>query len=70
LERLARLSGRVPAVIVSLKRIVAIVGVREGKVKHRESIVDGLEHAPEAFIGLFHGENLGKQLVRVAKEQG
>jgi NADPH:quinone reductase len=32
--------------------------------------VDGLEHAPEAFIGLFRGENLGKQLVRVAKEQG
>ena len=44
--------------------------IKEGRVKYRESIVDGLEHAPEAFIGLFHGENLGKQLVRVAKEQG
>ncbi len=40
-----------------------------GKPKYQESIVDGLEHAPEAFIGLFHGENIGKQLVRVAKEQ-
>jgi len=40
----------------------------EGKIKHRETIVDGLENAPRAFIGLFHGENLGKQLVRVAEE--
>ncbi len=30
--------------------------------------VDGLERAPEAFIGLLHGQNVGKQLVRVAKE--
>jgi NADPH-dependent curcumin reductase CurA len=37
-------------------------------VKYQETIVDGLEHAPEAFIGLFHGQNVGKQLVRVAKE--
>jgi hypothetical protein len=42
--------------------------IKEGKVKYRETIVDGLEHAPEAFIGLFHGQNVGKQLVRVAKE--
>ena len=40
--------------------------IKEGKVKYRETIVDGLENAPEAFIGLFHGENLGKQLVRVS----
>ena len=43
--------------------------IKEGKMKYRETIVDGLEHAPKAFIGLFHGENVGKQLVRVAKEQ-
>ena len=42
--------------------------IKEGKVKYRETIVDGLENAPKAFIGLFHGENLGKQLVRVAQE--
>ncbi len=40
--------------------------LKEGKIKYRESIVDGLESAPAAFIGLFHGENVGKQLVRVA----
>jgi hypothetical protein len=36
-------------------------------VQYRENIVDGLENAPGAFIGLFRGENLGKQLVRVAQ---
>jgi NADPH:quinone reductase len=38
-----------------------------GQVQYRENVVDGLENAPEAFIGLFRGENLGKQLVRVAQ---
>jgi NADPH-dependent curcumin reductase CurA len=39
----------------------------EGKIQYRETIVDGLENAPKAFIGLFRGENLGKQLVRVCE---
>ncbi|MCH2119537.1 MAG: zinc-binding dehydrogenase, partial [Pirellulales bacterium] len=39
--------------------------MREGKIQYRETIVDGLENAPNAFIGLFRGENLGKQLVRL-----
>ena len=42
--------------------------LKEGKVKYRETIVDGFENAPRAFIGLFHGENTGKMLVRVAGE--
>lgn len=42
--------------------------IKDGKVKYQESIVDGLENAPEAFIGLFHGQNVGEQLVRVAEE--
>ena len=42
--------------------------IQEGKIKYRETITDGLENAPDAFIGLFKGENIGKQLVRVAKE--
>ncbi|EXI86442.1 MAG: NADPH-dependent curcumin reductase [Candidatus Accumulibacter regalis] len=37
-----------------------------GKVKFREDIVDGLENAPQAFIGLLEGRNFGKLLVRVA----
>jgi NADPH-dependent curcumin reductase len=40
--------------------------VREGKIKYREDIVDGLEKAPEAFIGLLRGDNFGKLIVRIA----
>jgi len=42
--------------------------LRDGKVRHREDIVDGLEQAPAAFIGLLKGRNFGKLLVRVAPE--
>ena len=41
--------------------------VREGKVKYREDITDGLDHAPEAFIGMLEGRNFGKTLVKVAE---
>jgi NADPH-dependent curcumin reductase CurA len=40
--------------------------VREGRVKYREDIVEGLENAPEAFLGLLQGRNFGKLIVRVA----
>ncbi|MGP1397900.1 MAG: NADP-dependent oxidoreductase [Inquilinaceae bacterium] len=39
--------------------------IKDGKVKYKEDIVDGLEKAPEAFIGLLTGRNFGKLLVRV-----
>ncbi|PPA82097.1 NADP-dependent oxidoreductase [Brevibacillus laterosporus] len=39
--------------------------IKEGKIKYSENIVEGLERAPEAFLGLFTGENTGKQLVKV-----
>jgi len=38
----------------------------EGKLKTRESIVEGLDNAPKGLIGLLKGENFGKQLVRLA----
>ena len=38
----------------------------EGKIRHRVDVVDGLENAPAAFIRLFTGQNIGKQLVRIA----
>jgi len=41
--------------------------LRSGQVKYRENIVRGLENAPRAFIGLLHGENIGKQLVQVSE---
>jgi len=37
----------------------------QGKLKYAESIVEGFENTPQAFIGLFRGENLGKQIVKV-----
>lgn len=42
---------------------------KEGKLKWRETIMDGIENAPEAFIGLFKGENFGKMLVRVGPDK-
>jgi len=36
-----------------------------GQLKHAETIAEGFENTPKAFIGLFSGENLGKQIVKV-----
>lgn len=38
----------------------------EGKIKFREDIVEGLENAPQAFIGLLEGKNFGKLIIHVA----
>jgi NADPH-dependent curcumin reductase CurA len=43
--------------------------VREGKVKYKEFVTEGLESAPEAFMGLLKGANFGKQLVRVGPDR-
>jgi NADPH-dependent curcumin reductase CurA len=40
--------------------------VKEGKVTWKETIFEGLDKAPDAFLGLFKGENLGKMLVKLA----
>ncbi len=42
--------------------------LNQGKIIFREDIVDGLENAPQAFIGLLEGKNFGKLVIRVAKE--
>lgn len=42
--------------------------LREERIRYRETVVDGLEHAVEAFTGLFRGQNTGKMLVRVSAE--
>ena len=42
--------------------------LNEGKIKFREDIVDGLENAPQAFIGLLEGKNFGKLIIRVAND--
>jgi NADPH-dependent curcumin reductase CurA len=43
--------------------------VREGKVKHKEFVTEGLDSAPAAFMGLLKGANFGKQLVRVGPDK-
>ncbi|KAA0086277.1 NADP-dependent oxidoreductase [Trinickia soli] len=40
--------------------------VAQQKLRYRESIVEGLDHAPDALIGLLRGKNFGKQLVKIA----
>ena len=38
--------------------------IKEGKIKPEETIVEGFEKMPQAFIGLFSGSNLGKMIVK------
>ncbi|HEX8820743.1 MAG TPA: NADP-dependent oxidoreductase [Archangium sp.] len=42
--------------------------VAEGRLKVREDIIDGLQNAPRALMGLLHGANIGKRMIRVAPE--
>ncbi|MBA3750233.1 MAG: NADP-dependent oxidoreductase [Nitrosopumilus sp.] len=42
--------------------------ISEGKIKWKETIIEGLENAPKAFIGLFKGENFGKMLIKIGPE--
>ena len=42
--------------------------LKVGKIKFREDIVDGLENAPHAFIGLLEGRNFGKLIIRVGSD--
>jgi hypothetical protein len=43
--------------------------IMDDEIVWKETIVEGLQNAPQAFIGLFKGENLGKMLVRVGPNQ-
>jgi NADPH-dependent curcumin reductase CurA len=54
---------RFPAALHDLSR-----WLREGKLHYREDIVDGLENAPAALVGLYEGRNRGKMLIRVGDE--
>jgi NADPH-dependent curcumin reductase CurA len=40
--------------------------VRSGQIRYREDVVQGLENAPQAFLGLLEGRNFGKLVVEVA----
>ena len=43
-------------------------GIAAGRIRYREDFVDGLERAPEAFIGMLEGHNFGKLIVRVGEQ--
>ncbi|MEG0719822.1 MAG: zinc-binding dehydrogenase, partial [Comamonas sp.] len=49
-----------PEALTELATLVA-----QGKLRPRESIAQGIENAPEAFLGLLKGKNFGKQLVKL-----
>ena len=40
--------------------------VQAGRIRYREDIMEGIEHAPDAIAGLYRGDNLGKRLIRIA----
>ena len=42
---------------------------KSGKLKYRENLIEGFENIPSSFIGLFSGENIGKQMVKVAEAE-
>jgi len=42
--------------------------ISEAKIKWSETVFDGLENAPKAFIALFDGKNKGKMLVRIGPD--
>ena len=39
--------------------------LQAGRIKYREDVVEGIENAPRALIGLLRGENFGKMLARI-----
>ena len=43
--------------------------ISEGKIKWEETIIEGLENAPQAFISLFKGENMGKMIVKIGPDK-
>ena len=42
--------------------------VRSGRIRCREDMLEGIEHAPGSIAGLYRGENLGKRIIRIAPE--
>jgi NADPH-dependent curcumin reductase CurA len=61
--RLASYSSHRSAALADLKR-----SLRSRAVSNDETVIEGIENAPEAFISLFRGANTGKMLMRVSAD--
>ena len=44
----------------------AVRWLKDGKLKYRETVIEGIENAPQAFIDMLKGRNTGKQIVKLA----
>ncbi|MEO0997691.1 MAG: zinc-binding dehydrogenase, partial [Pseudomonadota bacterium] len=69
--RSARMQGFIVANYPELMRDWVQLGARwlgEGKLSYRETVVEGIENAPDAFIGMLKGDNFGKQIVRLGDD--
>ena len=72
IARSAKMQGFIVSVYLHLApQFAAEVAplLAQGKIKFRESVYSGINEAPNAFIGLFHGENFGKAVVRVGPDR-
>jgi NADPH-dependent curcumin reductase CurA len=56
-------SDRLPAFLAE-----AAAWVADGSLRWRETVIEGIERMPEAFLGLMRGQNVGKMLVKVGPE--
>jgi NADPH-dependent curcumin reductase CurA len=55
----------------SAEAVTALAGwIREGRLKDRVDVVEGIASAPAALLRVFEGKNQGKQLVRLARPGG
>jgi NADPH-dependent curcumin reductase CurA len=63
----AAASGPVGSLVGQLAKLAGAraAGIADGRIRYREDFVDGLERAPQAFIGMLEGRNFGKLIVRV-----
>lgn len=71
IARSAKMQGFIVSIYLHLAQQFAMETaplLAQGKIKFRESVYDGLGKAPEAFLGLFQGENFGKAVIRVGPD--